>query len=392
MVSAHGVGGYSTLTGDDGQYEVAVPTFASALQITSPDHSMAVLGLSANEEQKDIALYAVVFTPDYRPELNVLNNHDAQDFQYSNAVNIREEVQKQLGGYVYGASRSGIPGMGSVLFMQGLNSLNANAQPLVVIDGVILEQQYSRTMLHDGFYNDVLSNINPADIEDISVMRNGTALYGTRGANGVILITTRRSHSMTTHITARASTGISLEPKYYEMMDADQYRSYSSALLGGTGTKNTEFKFLNSDPSYYYYNQYHNNTDWKENVYRTAITQNYGINVEGGDDVAQYNLSVGYTSAQSNLECNDMNRISVRFNTDIHLIEKFKIRFDCSFSNIKRDLRDDGAPLSYDEGTPTSPSFLAYVKSPLLSPDSYGNGKLSTTYSDVADESYLDEA
>ncbi len=392
IVSAYGVGGYSTLTDDDGRYEVAVPTFASALQISSPDHTMAVLGLSANEEQKDLSLYAVTFMPDYRPELDVLNNRDAQNSQYSNAVNVKEEIQKQLGGYVYGTSRSGIPGLGSVLFMQGLNSLNANAQPLVVIDGVIQEQQYGRTMLHDGFYNDILTSINPADIEDISVMRNGTALYGTRGANGVILITTRRSHSMTTRITASASAGVSLEPKFYDMMDADQYRSYSSALLSGTGTRNTEFKFLNTDPNYYYYNQYHNNTDWKDKVYRTAVSQNYGINVEGGDDVAQYNLSVGFTSAESNLECNEMNRLSVRFNTDIQLIEQFKIRFDCSFSNIKRNLRDDGAPLSYDEGTPTAPSFLAYVKSPFLSPYSYGNGQLSTTFYDVTDESYLDEA
>lgn len=122
------------------------------------------------------------------------------------------------------------------------------------------------------------------------------------------------------------------------------------------------------------------------------MTQNYGINVEGGDEIAKYNLSVGYTSQQSTLECNDMDRLNVRFNTDLVLTEKFDVRFDASFSNLTRDIRDDGAPAGYTEGTPTAPSFLAYVKSPFLSPYSYGNGQLSETTFDTDDESYLSEA
>ncbi len=392
MVSVTGMEGYSALTGDDGRYQLDVPTFASSLQISSPDHSLIELGLSADVEQKSVVLYSVAFTPDRSAKLDILDDKHVGNFQYSNAVNVKEEIQKQLGAYAYSTSRSGTPGIGNVMFVQGLNSLNANAQPLVVVDGVIMEQQYDREMLHDGFFNDILTSISPSDIESVSIMRNGTALYGTRGANGVVLITTRRSHSMATRITASASTGISTEPKYYDMMDADQYRNYASQLLSGTGSKITEFKFLNSDPTYYYYKQYHNNTDWKDKVYRTAISQNYGINVEGGDDVAQYNLSVGFTSNQSNLCYNDMTRINVRFNTDIQLFKHLDVRFDCSYSNVTRSLRNDGAPLSYDEGTPTAPSFLAYVKAPFLSPYSYGNGQLSTTYYDVTDESYLDEA
>ena len=392
MVRVTGVQGYSALTNDSGRYELDVPTFASSLQISSPDHSLIELGLSANVGQKRVVLYSMAFTPTRKEQLDILDNKEVANSPYSNAVNIKEEVQKQLGAYAYSTSRSGTPGIGNVMFVQGLNSLNANAQPLVVVDGVIMEQQYDREMLHDGFFNDILTSISPSDIENVTIMRNGTALYGTRGANGVVLITTRRSHSMATRITATASAGISTEPKYYDMMNADQYRNYASQLLSGTGTKISDFKFLNSDPTYYYYTQYHNNTDWKDNVYHTAFSQNYGINVEGGDDVAKYNLSVGFTNAESTLKYNDMRRINVRFNTDIDLFKHLSVRFDCSFSNTTRDLRDDGAPLSYDEGTPTSPSFLAYVKSPFLSPYSYGNGVLSTTYYDVSDETYLDEA
>jgi TonB-linked SusC/RagA family outer membrane protein len=176
------------------------------------------------------------------------------------------------------------------------------------------------------------------------------------------------------------------------MMYAEQYRSYTSELLKTTNTRNRTFKFLNEDPDYYYYTQYHQNTDWKDYVYHTAMTQNYGINVEGGDAVANYNLSVGYVNQQSSLKYNDMDRLNIRFNTDISLSERFSIRFDASFGNITRDIRNDGAPISYDEGTPTAPGFLAYAKSPFLSPYSYGRGRLSDSHFDIDEESYLSEA
>jgi len=384
IVRAAEIDGFSTLTDDDGAYELKVPLFATSLFITTTDYTPQRQGLTADEEQRTSLLYVTTFRSDYAAKTNVLSMQEATDFRYTNAVNIKDEMQDQMGAYVHTISRGGTPGIGSVMFIQGLNSLNVNAQPLVVIDDVIIEQQYTRTMLHDGFYNDVLSNINPADIEKVTVLRNGTALYGAKGANGVILIQTRRNKSMATRITANLSAGVTMEPKYYSVMGIDEYRGYASELLKTTQTLTRTFKFLNEDPSYYYYDLYHQSTDWKEYVYHTAFTQNYGINVEGGDDVANYNLSVGYGNQQSTLKKNDMDRLNVRFNTDIGLSPKLDVRFDASFSNITRNLRNDGAPVGYDEGTPTAPSFLAYTKSPFMSPYSYGHdetgsGRFSTT-------------
>lgn len=392
LVTVYGIDGYSALTDDNGEYSVNVPTFASAIYVTYPDFNPVMLGLAKGENQKAAQLYADDFAVDYEKRVNVLSDKTATNFKYSNAINIKEEIENKLGAYAYTKQNNGTPGIGVTTFIQGLNSLNVNAQPLVVVDGVILDQQYGRELLHDGFVNDILSNINPADIEDVTVMRNGTAFYGARGANGVIIINTQRSKSMATRITASISAGVTMLPKFYDMMDAEQYRGYASEMLKTTGTTINNFKFLNADPNYYYYNQYHNNTDWKDKVYRTAATQNYGVKIEGGDEVAQYNLSVGYTTANSTLRYNDMNRLNIRFNTDIHLSSQFSFRFDASFSNLTRDIRDDAAPKGYDEGTPTAPSFLAYVKAPFMSPYSYGNGKLSDSFLDITDESYLDEA
>ncbi len=390
IVKANGAN-VSALTNEEGTYSLTLPKHVSSLKISSPDYNESMVGLKASEAQKVVKLYSPEFKADYTQSLKAGVDQTTGIDPYSNANNVKQELQDKLGAYAYNQTYSGAPGIGSVMFIQGLNSLNANAQPLVILDGVILEQQYGKELLHSGFFNDILTNVNPMDIESVSIIRNATALYGARGANGVILIETKRSHSMTTKITASASAGISMEPRYYEMMDAAQYRGYASELLKGTGTSITNFKFLNSDPNYYYYKQYHNETDWKEKVYREAMTQNYGINVEGGDDIAMYNLSVGFTSLEGNLECNEMNRLHIRFNSDINMTEKLKVKFDASFSNVTRNLRDDGAPLSYDEGTPSSPSFLAYAKSPFLSPYSYGNGELSKTVYDITDETYLDE-
>jgi len=373
IVRAADFDGYSVLTDDDGTYELSVPVFSSALYISTPDFNPVRMGLVKGEQQRQVILYPSTFAAEYGAQTNVINLYEATDFKYTNAINIKDEVQKQLGGQVRSISRNGTPGVGSTLFIQGLNSLNVNAQPLIVIDGVIVDQQYSRTLLHDGFYNDILSNLNPADIEKVTVMRNGTALYGSKGSNGVILVQTRRSKSMATRITANVSAGVVLEPKLISVMDANQYRSYASEMLKSTNTTNRKFKFLIEDRDYYYYDQYHQNTDWSDYVYHTAMTQNYGINVEGGDAVANYNLSVGYTSAQSALKYNDMDRLNIRFNTDITLMRDLSVRFDASFANQTRDIRNDGAPASYDEGTPTSPAFLAYVKSPFMSAYSYGH-------------------
>lgn len=392
IVSVAEVDGYSALTHSDGTYEIEVPLFATALKVTAPDMNPARLGLTKAADQRTVNIYPNTFHSEYASGSNLLGTKSTEDFSYANGVTIEDEIQKRLGADVHSVQRNGTAGVGNVMFLSGLNSLNINAQPLIVVDGVIFDQQYNRTLLHDGFHNDILANISPADIEKVTVLKNGTALYGAKGANGVILIQTRRNKSMATRITASLSTGVTLEPKFIDMMNASQYKSYAADLLGTSGTTITDFKFLNEDPSYYYYPKYHNNTDWKDHVYRTALTQNYNINVEGGDDVANYNLSLGYVNNQSPLKDNGSSRLNIRFNTDIQLTKAFGVRFDASFANQTRDLRNDGAPANYTDGTPTSPAFLAYVKSPMLSPYAYAGGKMSNSFLDITDEDYLQEA
>ena len=178
-------------------------------------------------------------------------------------------------------------------------------------------------------------------------------------------------------------------PSTMDMMNASEYRGYASQLLSTTDTKLQNFKFLNPDPTYYYYNMFHNDTDWKKEVYHEAFMQNYGITVQGGDEVAKYNLSVGYTNADATLKANDFTRFNIRFNTDIVLGDKFTTKFDASYTNVTRDLRSNGLKADFHLNSCESTSFLGLAKAPFLSPYSFStDGKISSYISDADDYLY----
>lgn len=392
LVSVSGYDGYSTLTEEDGTYKLDVPEYATALKITSPDYNTVRIGINQSGKLRDVTMYSTAMRSAYGADDNILNTVVADKFDYSPSLNITSEIGDQLGANVRTISRGGTPGVGNFMMMNGINSLHSNGQPLVVIDGIIVDQQYDRTMIHDGFYNDILTSFNVNEIKSVKVMANGTSIYGAKGANGVILIETKRNTSLATKIDATVSAGITLLPKSLPVMSGSQFKTYASDLLKTTGTNLSEFQFLTSDPNNYYYNKYNNNTDWDDVIYREAFSQNYGITVQGGDEVASYFLAMGYNGAQSVLEDNDVNRLNIRFNTDINMFKHLFIRFDASYSNVTRNLKDQGAPEGYDEGTVTSVNYLGLVKSPMLSPYAYSNGKISDVAFDNNDEDYLDQA
>lgn len=396
--------GYSVLTEEDGTFKLNVPLYSTSLRVTLPGFNMVRVGLNDSGNLRDIVLQSDHARALYSEDDNILNMETANRLEYSAARNITDEVGNQLGATVHSLTRSGVLGIGSYLTMGGVNSLSSNTQPLIVLDGIIIDQQYEREMLHSGFYNDILTNVNVNDIESVEVLQNGTSIYGAKGANGVILIKTKRSKSMATRIDATINVGYEMMPKMYSMMNGPQYKNYASELLQSTGTNLMNFKFLNADPTYYWYNKYNNNTDWSKEVYRNAMVQNYGLTVQGGGEVAMYMLAVGYTHDNSTLKANNLNRLNIRFNTDIKLSNKVDLNFDLAYTNQNRKLQESGAPETYDAKSIASTNFLAMAKSPMLSPYSYageiytdengrpyGQGQIYNAHLDVVDEDYLDE-
>lgn len=397
--------GYSTLSEEDGSFTMQVPLYSSAVTVTIPGYNMVRVGLNESGKLRDIIMQDESAKALYTEDDNILNKVAATDFGYTAARNITSEIQDQLGGYAHAITRNGVSGIGTYMNIGGVNSLSSNSQPLVVIDGSIVDQHNEQQMLHGGFYNDFLTNLNVNDIESVEVMPNGTSLYGAKGANGVIIIKTKRSRSQATRIDAIANIGFETTPKMYKVMNGSQFKNYASGLLQSTGTNIMNFKFLNADPNYYWYNKYNNNTDWAKEVYHDAAVQNYGLSVQGGGDVAQYMLTVGYTHDNSTVKENNFNRLNIRFNTDIKITDQLSLRFDAAYANQTRKLLDQGAPDGYDAKSITSTTFLAAAKSPMLSPYSYageisvdpisgqvsGQGQIYNAHLDIVDEDYLDE-
>lgn len=390
---------YTAMTGEDGTFSIKVPDFATSLYVHASDYMSQQVAIVAGDSTQHIAISMLKdkFLPMYGTGTSYTAK--SQALMTNAGLTVDNEISEKLGADMRTVMRSGALDGGAVMFIRGLNSITADAQPLVVVDGIELDMQRDRYSLHDGQYNNILANIAPDDIEKVTVLKNATALYGSRGANGVVLIDTKRGHSMATRIDANVSAGVTFVPSLPTMMDASQYRSYASELLGtidGISTKNIDFRFLNSDPNRLWnkIHTYDNNTDWTDEVYRTAISQNYSINVQGGDDIGMYNLSVGYVNAQYAAKKNAFDRMNVRFNTDISILWNLKTKFDISIARTSNNVLDNSMPEDFSKGTVVSPTVLGLIKSPIVSPyqrDNFGN--MSSLYADYDDIfKQLDEA
>lgn len=381
---------YTAMTDSVGNYTISVPTFVTSLQAALEGYNIVQNPINGRSSEVNFYLYTDRFDVDYKTRISASRDNEITDFDRTVAISVDDQIRDRLGADVRSISRSALNGQGANMFINGLNSLNSNAQPLIILDGVIYDQLPEHSeMLHAGYYNNLLSTINLDDIESVKVLKNGTAIYGSKASNGVIVINTKRNTSMATRIDFNASVGLELVPKTMDIMDASSYRGYASELLGTTDTKLMDFKFL-GQPGEPYYNKFHNNTVWKDEVYRKALSQNYSLHIQGGDDVANYNLSVGYMDSRSTLEKNDMTRFNIRFNTDIVLGKYFTTRFDASYTNITRNLRDAGIPLNYGNEPLASLNTLAMLKAPFLSPYEFSVADQQSSFIADADD-YLHE-
>ena len=360
---------YSAMTNEEGFFTIRIPGYLNQVSLSAPGYAEMDYPLQGRQEI-DASLYLAL--PSLRNQ---------------SALTADAEIQSLLGGNIRVITHSGAPAIGASMFIRGYNSLNAGSQPLIVVDGTIFDNQYDRTSIHDGFILNPLSNISVDDIEEVEILKDGTSLYGAKGGNGVLLIKTKRGKDPVTSITASLFAGSNMRPKTTPLLNAAQFRVYVSDMLKGyykDPSRISSFPFFNDDPLYYDYLRYHNDNDWTDDVYRDGFTQSYNVGVGGGDDVALYHLSIGYTGANSTLIANSFSRFNARFNSDVNLTPRFLFSFDLSYSQIDRSLRDDGFDSS--EGIITSPGALAMIKSPTLIPYEYSNsGNITKDLSDVDD-------
>lgn len=376
----------SAVTDDKGNFTIQLSSLTNILNVTAFDYNPTEVTLRGRNFVT-IDLYPTEFTSYFKDveglggtqrSASLVNGFNSMDQLDKSPVLSADELMKSFGGDVRSVTRSGVSGVGASLFIRGLNSINANAQPLFVVDGVVWNSLYDAESIHGGFFSNTLDNIDVNDIQSISILKDGTSIYGSKAANGVVLITTKRGSSMVTKINVNMFFGQHSRPDQFPMMGGEQFRVYASDMLRTQGINPNnvpDYGFLETDPSNAMaYKMYHNDTDWSKQVFRKGSTQNYNISVSGGDEKALYYFSIGYSGNNEVVDKAGLTRINTRFNADLNLAKNFSIGANIAYTQNQRNSFEDGV-------SPVSPTWISKIKSPFTSPFGYSSdGTLLSDY------------
>lgn len=253
------------------------------------------------------------------------------------------------------SQNSGKPGGSNTIRVRGGTSITASNDPLYVIDGVPISTSAgvnqsnigsSTTDFFDQEPINPLSNINPNDIESINILKDAsaTAIYGSRGANGVIMITTKKGKAGMRQLDYSFNLGVSTVAKKLDVLTGDEYRKTVSELGLTLDDKGQ-------------------NTDWQDVIFRTAISQNHYVSFMSGSENTSYRASAGYSNQNGVMEGSGMKSANARMNINHKALnDKLKLNMNISYG----ETNSDQAPVSNTVGSEMGSSMLyeAYVFNP----------------------------
>ena len=264
------------------------------------------------------------------------------DLKSTIVSSLDQSLQGRVAG-VQAVQTSGAPGSSSAIRVRGQATINANAEPLYVIDGVIVQGGGNRGSdfgLGDALGNGTVSTISPlstintADIVSMEILKDAsaTAIYGAQGANGVVLITTKRGKAGEGKISYDGMFAVSRQSKRLDMMNLRDYAEYYNDLLsiGEIGTAQP----LYADPSLL-----GKGTNWQDAIFQTALQHQHQLSVSGGSDKIQYYVSGSYMDQDGTIIGSNFNRFSMRSNIDAQVKEWFKLGANLSYAVTNDDLK-----------------------------------------------------
>ena len=228
---------------------------------------------------------------------------------------------------------SGAPGGSTSIRIRGGNSIQGDNEPLYVIDGIPFKNDGASS----GSSFNVLSTLNPSDIESISVLKDAssTAIYGSRGANGVVIITTKRGKAGKSTITFDTYYGIQNVRRKYPVLNGREYAQFVNDANTNEGR-----------PAVYTPAQvdaFGEGTDWQDEIFRQAPISNYQLSISGGDEKTQYAIAGGYFKQNGVIVNSDFDRYSFRVNLDRKLTNKIKIGNSLTVNRtVTNQARSDG--------------------------------------------------
>ena len=251
----------------------------------------------------------------------------ADMFKDQNNVSIDQTLTARVAG-VQVVSNSGAPGAGVSIRIRGGTSINASNEPLYVIDGIPFVNDGSNTSTSGiGFDSEnPMVNIDPSDIENIEVLKDAsaTAIYGSRGANGVILVTTKSGKSGKTNLVYSGSFGISTVTNKLDLLNGEEYAHlmYLTDVDKEPEDKNLLYTDLDGNPISYADST---SVDWQDEIFQTAMIQNHNLNLTGGSEKTRYSLSLGYLENEGVILNTELQRYSTRMKIEHDYSDFFSI-------------------------------------------------------------------
>lgn len=272
-------------------------------------------------------------------------------------TNLDQSLQGRAAG-VAAVSTSGAPGSASSIRVRGQATINSNAEPLYVIDGVIVQgggQSGSDFGLGDALGNgsvstiSPLSTINPQDIVSMEILKDAsaTAIYGAQGANGVILITTKRGKTGEAKFTYDGMVAVQRQTKRLDIMNLREFADFYNDFVE---VGELDFSNIYGDPSLLGVG-----TNWQDAIFRTALQHQHQVSAQGGSEKVKYYVSGSYMDQDGTLIGSSFNRYSFRTNLDAELKPWLKIGLNATYSSTKDDLKladSDQGIINYSLTTP----------------------------------------
>jgi len=367
----------TTFTDSLGNFKLSVPSLNCEILVKGLDYQTKIVALKGRD---NVTVYVNEFNYKsknevvnlYYYEKSLLHSNNSvvtinnYDNSWKNPGTSAEELFDDKVSGLYSIKRSGVPGIGANLYLRGFNSLYATNQPLIVVDGFIIDnKQYVKSIINGNIINP-LASIDVNDIDNVTFIKDAFASYGSRSANGIVLIRTIHTNEMSTKINFVSYGGINYKPTNIPLLNSSDYKLYLSDLLETSGLSPDSIKKLPYmiETPYVYddYFRYHNNTNWQDQVFGNSTCKYVNLKITGGDDVALYALSIGYQNNNGIIKNTSLNRYSIRFNSDINISSKVTLNSNLSFNYNQFYLSDEGFQ------SLTNPLYLSLIKSPFLYP------------------------
>jgi TonB-linked SusC/RagA family outer membrane protein len=358
-----------TITDASGNYEIEVPNENATLVFKYIGYKTQEIPVAGNEEIN----VNLIFEAEYLDEIVVIGYGIVKKIDLTGSLaTLKEEdfnrglvstPEQMLQGKVAGVkitSNNGEPGAGSNIQIRGMSSISTGQQPLFVVDGIPLDIQSTvpDAMISGGWAmgaaTSPLNFINPDDIESIDILKDAsaTAIYGSRGANGVIIITTKKGGTGAPQIKFSTYYSISKIPHIIDVLTAEEFVDARVKYLDGV-TVDDE-------------NHYGFSTNWQDQIFRTAYSHNHNLSVSGGSEKSSYHASFNYLDQQGIIRHSNLDRMTGRINiSQKALNDRFNIDAKITASQVKENRLPIGETTTADgdlliqaiQANPTMPVY-----------------------------------